>query len=128
MKRGPKPELTASQLDLRRLPRAGSARVIAFIERFVRLPKGKGARQPLRLRPWQKDILAGLFDSPRPRQALRQLPRGNGKTRSRRCDRAVWLARRWGRGCAGALRGQRSAAGGDGFDLARRMVELEPLG
>jgi len=29
-------------------------------------PKGTGARKRMQLRPWQRDIVHGLFDEPRP--------------------------------------------------------------
>jgi hypothetical protein len=44
MKAGPKGTLSAPPLDLRRLPKAGGARCIAFVERYVTVPKGTGAR------------------------------------------------------------------------------------
>jgi phage terminase large subunit-like protein len=126
MRPGPKAQLSAAELDLRRLPKAGGARVIAFIERFVRLPKGKGARQPMKLRPWQKEIIRGLFDRPRPRQALVSLSRGNGKTT---LAAAIALYGLLGDGVEGAqvlcvASDERQA--GIVFNLARRMVELEP--
>ena len=80
MKAGPKRAVTAEPLDLSGLPTCGSARVVAFVEGFLRVPKGTGALEPVRLRSWQRDIVRGLYDEPRPRQALVSIPRGNGKT------------------------------------------------
>jgi phage terminase large subunit-like protein len=77
---GPKSTVVARPLDLRRLPKRGGSRAVAFIERYVTLPKGTGARRRMRLRPWQKAIVHGLFDEPRPRQALVAISAGNGKT------------------------------------------------
>jgi phage terminase large subunit-like protein len=34
----------------------------------------------MRVRPWQADLIAGVFDEPRPRLAMWSLPRGNGKS------------------------------------------------
>jgi phage terminase large subunit-like protein len=72
--------VTAPPLDLRRLPRRGAARAIAFIERYVTVPKGTGAKRRLRLRPWQREIIRGVLEEPRPRQALVSIPAGNGKS------------------------------------------------
>jgi phage terminase large subunit-like protein len=78
--KGPKAPLTAPPLDLRRLPKRGGSRAIAFVERYVTVPKGTGARRRLRLRPWQREIVHGLLDEPRPRQGLVSIPAGNGKS------------------------------------------------
>jgi hypothetical protein len=40
MKAGPKGTVTAPPLDLRRLPKRGGSRAVAFIERYVTVPKG----------------------------------------------------------------------------------------
>src|SRR5215207_6590070 len=80
MRAGPKRAVTAAPLDLSGLPAGGSARVVAFVEQFLRVPKGKGALAPVRLRPWQRDLIAGMFDDPRPRQGMLSIPRGNGKS------------------------------------------------
>ncbi len=52
----------------------------AFLAEYVITPKGTGAGRPFILRPWQLEIVAGLFDDPRPRQGLVSIPRGNGKS------------------------------------------------
>ncbi len=70
MRAGPKREVNAGPLDLSRLPAGGSERVVAFVEEFLRVPKGAGALKPVRLRPWQRDLIAGMYDAPRPRQGL----------------------------------------------------------
>jgi phage terminase large subunit-like protein len=80
MKAGPKGTVTAPPLDLRRLPKRGGSRAIAFVERYVTLPKGTGARRRMKLRPWQREIVHGLLDEPRPRQGLVSIPAGNGKS------------------------------------------------
>jgi phage terminase large subunit-like protein len=77
---GPKPKLTAAPLPLDSLPPNGGARVAAFLERFVRVPKGTGAGKPFVLRPWQVTMVNRLFDEPRPRAGLISIPRGNGKS------------------------------------------------
>ena len=80
MRAGPKGTLSAPPLDLRRYPRRGGARATRFIERYVTVPKGTGARRRMKLRPWQRQIIAGVLDEPRPRQALVSIPAGNGKS------------------------------------------------
>lgn len=127
MRAGPKAEITAPPLDLSSLPGAGAERVIAFCEAFLYVPKGTGARQRLRLRPWQCDIIRALFDVPRPRQGLLSLPRGNGKST---LAAALGLYGLFSDGVEGA---QVLCVASDErqarivFNAARRMIELEPL-
>ncbi len=80
MKAGPKAIPTGEPLSLAFLPPSGGARAVGFVEAFLRLPKGTAARTPIRLRPWQRAIVHGLFDDPRPRQGVVTLPRKNGKS------------------------------------------------
>jgi hypothetical protein len=46
MTAGPKAAPLHLPLDLEGLPQSGGARVVAFLERYVRTTKGKGARTP----------------------------------------------------------------------------------
>jgi phage terminase large subunit-like protein len=80
MKAGPKGTLCAPPLDLRRLGRCGGDRCIRFVERYITVPKGTGARKRMKLRPWQRAIVHGVLDEPRPRQGLVSIPAGNGKS------------------------------------------------
>jgi hypothetical protein len=80
VKAGPKGVLSAPPLDLRRLGRRGGDRCIRFVQRYVTVPKGTGARKPMKLRGWQRDIVHGVLDEPRPRQGLVSIPAGNGKS------------------------------------------------
>jgi phage terminase large subunit-like protein len=80
VKAGPKAALTAPPLDLRRLPKRGGSRAVGFIERYVTVPKGTGEGRRLRLRPWQRRIVHGLLNEPRPRQGLVSMPAGNAKS------------------------------------------------
>jgi phage terminase large subunit-like protein len=127
MRAGPKPEVSKARLNLSMLPDSGGERVIAFIERFLRVPKGTGAREPLRLRDWQQDILLDLFDDPRPRQGLLSIPRGNGKTT---LAAALGLYGLFADGVEGA---QVLCVASDErqaricFNAARRMVQTSPL-
>src|SRR4051812_20858109 len=42
--------------------------------------QGRGARQRLRVRPWQSMVARGLFSDPRPPVGLVSIGRGNGKS------------------------------------------------
>ena len=80
MKAGPKAAVEPSSLPFR--PRsAGSARFAVFCQRFIRVPKGTGALSPLRLRPWQIELVGSVLDAdPKPRTAGWMMPRGQGKS------------------------------------------------
>jgi phage terminase large subunit-like protein len=123
--KGPKAPLSAPPLDLRRLPKAGGARCIAFIERYVTVPKGTGAKRRMKLRGWQKSIVRGVLDEPRPRQGLVAIPAGNGKST---LAAAIGLYGLLADGVEGA---QVLVVASDErqariiFNTARRMVELD---
>jgi phage terminase large subunit-like protein len=125
VKAGPKGTPTAGPLDLRRLPKRGGARCIAFCERYITVPKGTGAKHRLRLRPWQREIVRGVLDEPRPRQALVAIPAGNGKST---LAAAIGLYGLLGDGVEGA---QVLVVASDErqariiFRTAKRMVELD---
>ncbi len=126
MKAGPKAAPTAEPLTFEDLPASGGDRVVAFIEQYIVLPHGRGAKRPLALRPWQQRIIHGLFDEPRPRQGLLSLPRGNGKTT---LAAAIALYALFGDGedsaqvlCVASDERQAAIL----FRTARRMIELEP--
>jgi phage terminase large subunit-like protein len=55
------------------------ARNIAWIEATCRIPEGKFVGQPVKLRPWQRKIVLGIYDSPT-RRALISFGRKNAKT------------------------------------------------
>ncbi|OBK69571.1 terminase [Mycobacterium colombiense] len=80
MKAGPKKatDLTALPFDCNL---TGAERFAAWCERFLVVPKGKGAGKPLRLRPWQVEMLRPFLDpEPRPVVGAIMGPRGLGKT------------------------------------------------
>jgi phage terminase large subunit-like protein len=80
MKAGPKTAVDSSPLPLRGSRRRELA-VARFAADYVRVPRGHGVRKPLRLRPWQRALIAATWDSrPSPRVAGWMLPRGQGKT------------------------------------------------
>ena len=52
-----------------------------FATDYIRGPRGHGVRKPLRLRPWQRSLIADTWDQrPAPRLAGWMLPRGQGTT------------------------------------------------
>jgi len=54
---------------------------VAFLEKFIVMPKGTGARKRMKVRPYQRDRINDLYDrDPRPRMALWSMPRGQGKS------------------------------------------------
>jgi phage terminase large subunit-like protein len=78
------------------------------------------------VRDWQADLIGGVFEDPRPRQALWALPRGNGKST---LAAALGLYGLYGDGVEGAsvivvAADERQAR--IVFSTAVRMVELEP--
>jgi phage terminase large subunit-like protein len=91
----------------------------------VTVPKGTGARRRMKLRPWQREIVRGVLDDPRPRQALVAIPAGNGKST---LAAAIGLYGLLGDGVEGA---QVLVVASDErqariiFRTAKRMVELD---
>ncbi len=127
MRAGPKREVTAPRLDLTRLPEGGSERVCAFVEGYLTVPKGTGALEPVRLRSWQRDLIAGMFDDPRPRQGLLSVPRGNGKTALAAFLAAYALFADDVEGAQVLCVASDERQAGLVFNAVRRMVELSPL-
>lgn len=80
MKAGPKRQISVGPLYTADLPKSGGERVIAFVQKYLTVPSGKGAGHEFVLERWQQEIVHGLFDDPRPRSGLLSLPRGNGKS------------------------------------------------
>lgn len=80
MKAGPKAAVDGSPLPFP--PRSvGAARFAAFCEAFIVTPKGTGALRPMKIRPWQLDLVGSVLDAdPRPRTAGWMMPRGQGKS------------------------------------------------
>lgn len=82
LKAGPKRAVTATPIDWSVLGPADHRRLARFAQQYVQVPKGKGAGEPFRLRPWQREITRAILPAKgkRPRQGLISLPRGNGKS------------------------------------------------
>lgn len=128
-KAGPKAAVADHELDLSMLPeKRDYRRVDAFAREFIRVPKGTGAGEPMRLRPWQRQLVKRLYPptGKRPRQGVLSLPRGNGKS-----GLAAVLAL-YGLLADGVEGAQVAVVASDErqarivFNAARRMVELEP--
>lgn len=124
---GAKVSATLDPLPTKGFPRSGPKRIIRWIETFIVVPRGIGARKPMKLHRFQRDIIHGVFGDPLVRSALVSMPRGNAKTTTS-AALALWalmdshdddpevLAVASDERTAGIL-----------LDTARRMVELNPL-
>lgn len=71
--------MSVDPLDLSDLPTDPAERRIAFIERYLSVPRGHGVGEPVVLRAWQRDVIRGIY-APAVRQGLLSIPRGNGKS------------------------------------------------
>lgn len=78
-KPGPKAKADTSPLPFRTRT-AGADRFVKFAEKFIITPKGRGAKEPLAVRPFQHTLVSSLLDDPAPKIALWVLPRGCGKS------------------------------------------------
>jgi phage terminase large subunit-like protein len=127
---GPKGQIEATPLDLSKLPHAGPKRVVSFIEGFLLIPKGVGARKPFRVRKWQREIITGLFPhpntGPRPRTGLCSLPRGQGKSTLAAALALYGLFADKEEGAQVLCVASDMRQAGIVFAAARRMVELNP--
>jgi phage terminase large subunit-like protein len=125
VKAGPKAAVDPSPLDLTH-GSVGSETFAAFCTEFIVTPKGTGAREPMRLRPWQVELVGSILDpSPRPRLAGWMLPRGQGKsTLVAALGLFDLLLGEEGASVVVAATDERQA--GIVFKTAARMVELHP--
>jgi phage terminase large subunit-like protein len=122
---GPRPDITAEPLELSGLGSTRAARAIRFIETYLIVPSGKGARKRFRLRPWQKRIIRKVLAAGI-RTAVVAVPRGNGKS-SLAAALALWALVDGPEGAEVAIvAGTSERQSRICFDKARRMVELEP--
>jgi phage terminase large subunit-like protein len=124
LRAGPKGTVDAQPLDFRGWARSRARRRERFIGEYLITPRGQGAGEPFRLRPFQREIIGGAF-APGIRTALVSIPRANGKTM---LAAALGLAEMFtGPASAEVLvvaRDQRQA--NITLRYARRMVELNP--
>lgn len=109
------------------LTRAG--KVIAFAERYCRVPDGALVGQPLRLHSFQRKFIIDVYDNPRrqTRRAILSMARKNGKTA---LIAVLLLAHIAGPEAlynssivSGAMSRDQAALV---FELARKMINLEP--
>ena len=126
MKRGPKPRQLAGQLDLSGLPKSGGLRVIRFIETYLRIPRGVGALQPVKLRPWQRRIIRAIYDKPRPWATLLSIPRGNGKSALASFIAAYELLATGEAGPRVYIVASDERQAARVMDYARRLIQLSP--
>lgn len=125
MKAGPKAQVDPSPLPFQ-ADSTGSARFADFCEQFVVVPKGTGARGPLLLRPWQRDLVGSVLDAPvQPRTAGWMLPRGQGKS-TLVAALGLFDLMLGGEGASVVVAAVDERQAGIIFGTARRMVELHP--
>lgn len=79
MHAGPKAAVSVAPLSFRGWPRDRAARRVRFIQSQLTVPRGAGVGRKVRLRTFQRDIIAGAF-AEGVRTALVSIPRANGKT------------------------------------------------
>lgn len=122
---GPKKAVTAEPLDFSGFPEDSAGRRLRFIGEFLVTPRGFGAGEPFKVREFQREIVEGAF-APGVMTGLVSLPRGNGKSA---LAAALGLAELF----VGPASAQVLVVASDVrqagiiFNLARRMVELNPL-
>lgn len=81
LKSGTKSRAVADPLPTAGLGRRGSpARVCRWIERWCVVPRGFGARKPMKLAKFQRDIVRATFADPSVRSTVVSIARGNGKS------------------------------------------------
>jgi phage terminase large subunit-like protein len=108
-----------------------AADVIAFIETVCIVPEGAFVGRPLRLQPWQREIIETIYDNPAgTRRAIISLGRKNAKSTLSAC---LLLAHLCGPPARTRPHSQLFSAAqsrdqaGLIFSLASRMVRLNPL-
>jgi phage terminase large subunit-like protein len=125
VKAGPKSAVDDSPLPLRGSRRRELA-VSRFATDYVRVPRGHGARKPLRLRRWQRSLIAATWDArPRPRLAGWMLPRGQGKS-SLTAVLALYELLAGAEGAQVVVVATDERQAGIVHRVASRMVELHP--
>jgi phage terminase large subunit-like protein len=95
-----------------------------WIEKYCRIPEGKFVGQPVRLRPWQRAIVTGIYDTPT-RRAIISFGKKNAKTALSAMLLLLHLAgpefRRNGQLYSGAQSREQASVL---FGLASKIVEL----
>jgi phage terminase large subunit-like protein len=125
MKAGPKAGVDGSALPLRGSRRRELA-VARFATDYIRAPRGHGVRKPLKLRSWQRALIAATWDQrPAPRIAGWMLPRGQGKT-SLTAVLALYELLAGAEGAQVVVVATDERQAGLCHRIASRMVELHP--
>ena len=124
MRSGNKGKLENELVPLPFRPRSDveSERFLAFADKFLRVPKGTGAKAKLRLRPWQVEIAKDILDSGA-RTVGVMMPRGQGKT-TLSASVLLYIFFCWGEGANVVLFAVDERQAGLAFSVARRQVEL----
>ncbi|MGD7002723.1 terminase large subunit domain-containing protein [Corynebacterium halotolerans] len=96
-----------------------------FAEKFLRVPKGKGAGGPMKLRPWQVDMASTLYGDEL-KTAVWVIPRGNGKSgiAAAIALHHVFMSGIEGARCIIVAQDERSAM--RLLTTAKRMVQMNP--
>lgn len=100
-----------------------SERFFAFTKKFLKVPKGTGAKKPLHLHEFQKDIARDILDSGSRTVGI-MMGRGGGKT-TLTAAIALYCLFTWGEGANVVTVAVDERQARLSFDAARRMVELE---
>lgn len=124
MRSGNKGKLENAEVPLPFRPRTEveSERFLKFAEKFLRVPKGTGARSVFRPRDWQMDIVRDVLDSGARTVGI-MLPRGQGKT-TLNAAIALFAFFTWGEAANVVCVAVDERQAGLLFNAARRMVEL----
>lgn len=120
--------MTVPPLNFSGWPRPGWKRVERFAREYLRVPKGTGQGRPFILRPWQVEIVKGLYPygRARPRQGLLSLPRGNGKSALAAVLALYGLYADDVESPQVVIVASNEQTAGHVFKAARRMIELSP--
>ncbi|AZL10555.1 terminase TerL endonuclease subunit [Brevibacterium aurantiacum] len=122
MKAGPKSAVDDSPLPFRPQSKVESVRCIKFAEKFIRVPKGTGARSKMKLRDWQIEMIEDILDR-NARTVGFMLPRGSGKT-TLIAVIGLFIFYNWGEAANVVVFAVDERQAGLAFNAARRMVEL----
>ncbi|MCZ4341527.1 terminase large subunit [Sphingomonadaceae bacterium G21617-S1] len=103
-------------------------RVIAFIERYCRVPEGKLVGKPVRLVPFQKKFILEVYDNPAgTTEGILSIARKNGKSAVIACIMLAHIAGPEARLNSQIVSGARSRdQAALVFNLAAKMVALSP--
>jgi len=109
-------------------PQTRGDRVIAFIEKYCRVPEGKLVGQPVRLEPFQKKFIWEVYDNPAgTTEGILSIARKNGKTALIACILLCHLVGPEARLNSQIVSGARSRKQAAlVFNLAHKMVNLNP--